>query len=318
MEDAVPETQYEYVDAGDGDADVADDAALEAEYVAAEPVEAEHRVVEIEADAFSIYGICYTVDYEFNGFVWRMNGGSSIWLSRLLARLNADFGVEDVREATFSDPALLAVTYDAEERDWYLSSLTPFTSEETLTLTLLDGEAVEIRVTDTQDLQDIEEFLTEAEFLLDGVHVGGSSDPDPMEVRTAHIYRLSLVFQEEEEGRQFPDSGGMIYELPEGIDWRLLDGTVTTFDIVLGKKDTLYPQRVDMGDPGKIGERFGCQYPLYLCHFLLDRDGSHDGQEGLYPQSRGGEHRRADARQGAAFPRKDLDAYRGRQGMGQG
>jgi hypothetical protein len=61
---------------------------------------------------------------------------------------SVDSFLKEVSDVEFSDESLVKVT--PVEGDWELESLQPFTSEETLTVTMKDGETFTIRVTDAQ------------------------------------------------------------------------------------------------------------------------------------------------------------------------
>ena len=164
--------------------------------------------VAFQADAFSVYAIVYTVDFEYsvNGKTYQFSlpGGGAISFTDLVEVLgildetntaqtpeDTEAGaaarkfVADVERVTFSSPYLiwagkteaettvgelkeanwLACEYSAElteemiarinaqpveAGDWVLVSLHPFTSEETLTVTMKDGGVFRILVTDGQ------------------------------------------------------------------------------------------------------------------------------------------------------------------------
>lgn len=103
-----------------------------------------------QAESFSVYGIVYTVDFEYDGETHSIMGESSIRLSRLFEKLNI---CEDLTASTavFSNPALLDVSPVTEGdvvTDWLLTSLLPFQTHETLTVTLADGRVCVLNVTD--------------------------------------------------------------------------------------------------------------------------------------------------------------------------
>ncbi len=113
-------------------------------------------------DSFSVYGIVYTVDFEYEGHTFSIEGESDILLSDVFARLDIEEDVKDVQEVTFTDPELIkAEAVDAEGNaladgadsttaaDWKLTSLKPFDTTETLTVRLPE-KIIEITVTDAQ------------------------------------------------------------------------------------------------------------------------------------------------------------------------
>ena len=113
------------------------------------------RSANFTAESFSVYGIVYTVDfhYEADGqvFDYSMEGGGEIMLSELFAALGVDAESSDVAGLEFSDPDLLDV--QKTDGDWRLVSLKPFDTEESLTVTMDNGDAFTIVVTDVQRVE---------------------------------------------------------------------------------------------------------------------------------------------------------------------
>ncbi len=112
-------------------------------------------------DNFSEFVLSYTVDFEYfvNGRVYDFSlpGGGSITLSELAEILNliegTDFASVDeflsqVEYVSFSDESLVEIT--PTEGDWLLSSLQPFDSEESLTITMKNGNVITVKVTDAR------------------------------------------------------------------------------------------------------------------------------------------------------------------------
>ena len=78
-----------------------------------------------------------------------MEGEGEITLSSLLEKLGVtEITAADVANVTFSNPEYIAI--EQLDSDWLLRSLAPFSTEEALTLTLQNGQSVEIKVTDEQ------------------------------------------------------------------------------------------------------------------------------------------------------------------------
>ena len=159
--------------------------------------------ISFESDAFSVYAIVYTVDFEYkNGgeneskiCQYSIEGGTSITLSELVEVLsilddtnyeNTDAFLTDVNDVTFSNKELIFITRLETEKtvgqiieeknispyfsadvstdevpnlmnkevaagDWVLISLDSFDSEETLTITMVNGEKYIVKVTDDRD-----------------------------------------------------------------------------------------------------------------------------------------------------------------------
>ena len=96
-------------------------------------------------EGFSVF-FGYTVDFEYHGYQYSLEGGSDLWLSELMEALGLSQSVADVADVAFSDPALLEIS--KQDEDWLLTSLAAFTTREYLTITFLDGSQLEILVTD--------------------------------------------------------------------------------------------------------------------------------------------------------------------------
>ncbi len=96
-------------------------------------------------DSFSVYGIVYTVDFEYEGYIYSIPGESEIMLSDLFESLHIEESIKDVKNVEFTDYSLIKVERSGE--DWKLISLKPFNTEEKLTVTLED-KIIEIKVTD--------------------------------------------------------------------------------------------------------------------------------------------------------------------------
>lgn len=141
-----------------------------------DPIDVNNRTVVFSTDGFSVYALAYTVDFHYNGVDYSIPGESQILLSELIQKLNimngdALLNVADVAKIKFTDEHLVEVVevsglitiinqdgekvdVDAGEKDFLLKSNTPFNSEERLTIMLIDGQIIEVGVTDAQELDD--------------------------------------------------------------------------------------------------------------------------------------------------------------------
>ena len=125
------------------------------------------ETIAFEAKEFSVYALVYTVDFHYeNGdenepksFDFSINGGDSVTLSEMVEVLgilddtnyeNIDAFLEAVEDVTFSDESLVKVTKKLIGNDWTLQSLEPFSTPETLTIIMTDGEKFVVQVTDAQ------------------------------------------------------------------------------------------------------------------------------------------------------------------------
>ena len=134
--------------------------------------DADDRSVKFEAESFSIYGVIYTVDFEYsvNGKMYQFSlpGGEKIALSDLIEVLgiigdtnngekaafnSVESFLKEVANVEFSDESLVKVT--PMEGDWELEGLQPFNTEESLTITMKNGDVITVKVTDAQLSKDI-------------------------------------------------------------------------------------------------------------------------------------------------------------------
>ena len=122
------------------------------------------NAVSFESDSFSVYAIVYTVDFEYsvNGKMYQfsLHGGEKITLSDLVEVLgiidgtnfeDAEDFLAEVADVEFSDESLVKVTKNKEGDDWTLESLQAFDTEESLTITMKNGDVVTVKVTDDHE-----------------------------------------------------------------------------------------------------------------------------------------------------------------------
>ncbi|MBQ9644723.1 MAG: hypothetical protein IJV26_11865, partial [Lachnospiraceae bacterium] len=148
------------------------------------------NMVSFGADSFSVYGIVYTVDFEYNGYAFSMPGGTMLRLTDILSRLGVNVTNEQIIDAEFTDYGLAAV-YQASQTmvikeiaplqnetdsrmfavvdgigpaiedvytsdivsigTWVFDSYAPFSSEEVLSIYTDNNQAYLISVTDVQN-----------------------------------------------------------------------------------------------------------------------------------------------------------------------
>lgn len=178
-----------------------------------------------ETENFSQFVLSYTVDFEYNGLRFSIDGGGKIKLSDLFKELNIEKSVKDVESVTFSNPELVKVSHREGflgiGEDWILESLQPFTSEETLTIKFEDGEYIEIEVTDDQASTDLKNYLTSV--AIDAPQ----NEKGEYVINPGDSYSIRLDFAEN-KNLQFPNGGSMTYEIPEGL---IADGVSGSFSI---------------------------------------------------------------------------------------
>lgn len=139
-----------------------------------------------EAEGFSVYAVVYTVDFEYDvdgaKYEYSMEGGTTIDLADVLTSLkvvtddkNTDLDevkafIQDIKAVKFSDPELVEVVKNVKEEKtegftsegttdeektievttWALKSLKAFDTNETLTITMKNGDQFAVKVTDAQ------------------------------------------------------------------------------------------------------------------------------------------------------------------------
>ena len=152
-----------------------------------------------EATSFSVYAIVYTVDFEYDvdgkKYTYSIEGGSKINLADLLLQLQVigddpdteadevQLFMDEIDKVEFSSPKLVRV--EQEDSDWTLTSLKPFDSTETLTVTMKNGDVFTVKVTDAQEISGDDEIDVNSTYIIcikdtDGYHVlkaDGTTDP---------------------------------------------------------------------------------------------------------------------------------------------
>ena len=197
-------------------------------------VSVKNEKVQFETSEFSVYA--YTVDFEYTDpetgkvYTYNLEGAGSITLKELAIILgitkkaDADEFIDNVENVTFSNENLLKVK-KTFFRGWVLKSLQPFSSEELLTITMNDGQVIEVIVTDDQ----IQTSNNLADFLVSASISATQNEQGQYVVRDGTTYSINLHFKED-TSIQFPDDDSdMIYTLPEGLT--LAHGDQGTFRI---------------------------------------------------------------------------------------
>ena len=187
------------------------------------------KKIEFEADSFSTYGLIYTVDFTYkDGYTYQMPGGEQMLLSELFDALDINESTANVIEVVFTDDSLLTV--EKTEDDYVLKSLKPFTSEETLTVTVNDPATSEVvkYVVEVHDdtYQDLSNFTQ-------SVSIGGATENSDgsLTVQSGVTYTVSLSFaekqgREESDSKQFSEDS-LTYQMPNGFRPMADHGTFT-------------------------------------------------------------------------------------------
>ncbi len=137
----------------------------------------ELKKAEFTAESFSVYGIVYTVDFEYEGYTYSIAGESEVMLSRLFSVLKIEESAKDAENVEFTDYSLIKI--EETEDDWKLTSLKPFDTEEKLTVTLAD-KIIEIKVTDAASVarvsnDDGNTWTYHTDLIHSGTQQGGST-----------------------------------------------------------------------------------------------------------------------------------------------
>ncbi|MBQ8110680.1 MAG: hypothetical protein IJ124_11025, partial [Clostridia bacterium] len=211
----------------------------------------------------SLSVFAFTVDFHTASVDYSIPGYSQILLSGLIEKLHIIYGdsllnVADVADVAFTDEHLVSVervsgliTYngkadvDVGAADYLLSSLAPFTSDETLTITLNDGAVIPVGVTDAQD--DTTQTTTNLNSLLTGITItkeDGSSVSSGDTVTLSEYSKLNIKLQfTENDSAQFPDDDTeMKYAMPTGLE--LPDNFSGTFNVDIPGYGTVYRNTV--------------------------------------------------------------------------
>ena len=183
--------------------------------------------VSFETSSFSVYGVVYTVDFEYevDGKMYQFSlpGGEKIALSDLIEVLgitgdtnngekaafnSVDSFLKEVADVEFSDESLVKVT--PVEGDWELESLQPFDTDESLTITMKNGDVVTVKVTDAQ--------YTDITSLLSSVSISGATQNSDgsYNVFPGNPYTIALKFDETPQDT-FNRNGSLTYKLPNGV-----------------------------------------------------------------------------------------------------
>lgn len=174
-----------------------------------------------ETEGFSQFVLSYTVDFEYEGLTFKLDGGNKMYLSELFSELGIKESVEDVKDVVFSDPTLVEVTHKTPalgfigKEDWVLKSLKAFTSEETLTIVFDNGNTIKINVTDAQYTTDLNSLMTGIQVKVNGQTL---KDGDTITVDSGDQFDLHLELSENDFYQFVDDGTPMTFKLPDGVN----------------------------------------------------------------------------------------------------
>lgn len=183
---------------------------LDSDLVSAEINKGKMKEATFAAASFSVYAIVYTVDFEYDvdgqKFTYSIEGGSKINLADLLLQLQAikddpDTEVDEVQlfmdeidKVEFSSPKLVRVEQD--DGGWILTSLKPFDSTETLTVTMKNGDVFTVKVTDAQisSIQDGHQYVIYYLNYIDNKYYALKGDGSTVQIDTSDGVDHALNF----------------------------------------------------------------------------------------------------------------------------
>lgn len=173
------------------------------------------KTVSFDAESFSVYGIVYTVDFEYENpdtgekFAWSWPGEGSYSVASIMSELGiydkiTEVTLKRVIDQGGDDKALFL---EKKEDGWYLTSEKSF--KDTFELTVLAGEkSYVITVTDVSYL------MKDA---VSSVSADGLSGSD-WTVKAGEKYTIHLSFEETPSVVQFPTTNNSLkYQLPENF-----------------------------------------------------------------------------------------------------
>ncbi|MBP3880157.1 MAG: hypothetical protein J6D46_07570 [Lachnospiraceae bacterium] len=219
--------------------------------------------VEFEAESFSVYGVIYTVDFEYNGYFYKLPGGEMM-LSELVEALgiagdgqkytSGSAFVADVLDAEFSNPDLLEVTkagfFGLFSDDWILKTKESFVTEETLTITMKDSSRYVIKVTDPVESTNLSDFLKNV------VIAGAVQDSTGAYIVEKGVHYNLIATFTEDSAYQFKNDGTLTYQLPDGVE--VLAEQSGTMNINVVYKGKTYQVEADyhLGTDGRLEIEF--------------------------------------------------------------
>ena len=134
---------------------------LDPEHVSFDLVKGKLGSTAFAAESFSVYALVYTVDFSYSvdgeTYEYSVEGGDAIELRTLLPLLgvvdeeDTDRFMDEIEDVQFSAPKLVEVRKADGAADWTLTSLKPFDTEETLAISMKNGDIFTVIVTDEQN-----------------------------------------------------------------------------------------------------------------------------------------------------------------------
>lgn len=194
--------------------------------------------IRFEAESFSIYGVVYTVDFEYDGYMISIPGESSILLSRLIQELELDdknsgqlLDIDNISAVKFSNEQLVRVTRVAESitADAMLSEM----DEEGIETWIADGVVVRtddksdeevLKEANSLDQIDNEEIVQSGDWVLTALHAFHSEETLTIEMNDGTRYVISVTdLDTSQNGQKPPVVTDTVDTVKEGIKITMFD-----------------------------------------------------------------------------------------------
>lgn len=191
--------------------------------------------ITFDAPSFSVYGVVYTVDFEYTTeggtYYYTLSGGGKMTLSQLVQALGLPNGTDyadvnaflsDVQSVAFSDESLVSVSKNMFGKDWTLNSLKPFNTNEELSITMNNGVLYTIKVTDDQNAEGVWDLsdTNNTQFL----HASADSSVTQTEQERDAAFKLTFRYSLKEDVVKAIDDYDKPFELKYDLN-SLIDGS---------------------------------------------------------------------------------------------
>ena len=176
----------------------------------------------------------------------KSSNSTLVWVGKAdtdttIGELKAANGLECQYSADLTEEEIEEINAQTVQAgDWALISLRSFETEETLTVTMKNGDTFEIRVTDPPGpgnvtSNNLEDFLTNVSI------AAPTNEQGAYVIEPGTSYTINLSFNETaarpgQSGLQF-GNGSLTYQIPEGLNF---DGSTGTFDVKITRGPNTY------------------------------------------------------------------------------
>ena len=194
--------------------------------------------IQFEAESFSIYGVVYTVDFEYKGYMVSIPGESSILLSRLIEVLGLGeagdvpaIDLRDVKSVVFSDDRLVRV--ERIEQEATVNDILTGLDEQGVETWLADNAVVRaddksdeevLEEAETIDQMDNEETVTGGDWILTALQPFHSEETLTIEMTDGSKYIINVTDLDTHQDGKKPDYvNDTVDTIAEGIKIVMFD-----------------------------------------------------------------------------------------------